>query len=72
MSKLLIIEVFRLQKLMGKSLIVEQFVAIVDDVLKVIVKIIIYLVIGIYVFLKIFIYKKRLVFMEILNVIVSI
>ena len=39
MSKLLIIEVFRLQKLMGKSLIVEQFVAIVDDVLKVIGKI---------------------------------
>ena len=39
MSKLLITEVFRLQKLMGKSLIVEQFVAVADDVLKLIGKI---------------------------------
>jgi predicted ATP-dependent Lon-type protease len=39
MSKLLITEVFRLQKLMGKSLIVEQFVEVADDVLEFIGKI---------------------------------
>jgi hypothetical protein len=38
-SKLLITEVFRLQKLMGKSLIVEQFVAVADDILEFIGKI---------------------------------